>query len=105
MKIPDTQAFAEEHFSRPRLNNLAGWYLLRNYLCSFSRAADSASRTKVLSDLLEIELHKRLGEPIDIPDFYSGKPYFVDPQNVKLTSVGPDGIAGTKDDIQLGQSF
>ena len=105
MKMPDTEAFIREHFLRPKLNNLAGWYFVRNCLNSYSRAADAASRTKVLSNLLAIELHKRLGEPIDIPDFYSGKPYFVDAKTGKLTSVGPDGIAGTKDDIQLGQSF
>jgi hypothetical protein len=105
MKIPDIQSLIEEHFSRPRLNNLGGWVLIQIAIPSFSRAANSASRTKVLSDLLAIELHKRLGEPIDIPDFYSGKPYFVDEKTGKLTSVGPDGIAGTKDDIQLGQSF
>lgn len=105
MKVFDTQVFFDEHPLRPQLDNLGGWCLMQTAIPSFARAAATASRTKVLSDLLAIELHKRLGEPIDIPDFYSGKPYFVDEKTGKLTSVGPDGIAGTKDDIQLGESF
>jgi hypothetical protein len=105
MKVLDTEVFFEEHPIRPELTNPGGWCLALVALPSFARSADTASRTKVLSDLLAIELHKRSGDPIDIPDFYSGKPYFVDEKTGKLTSVGPDGIAGTKDDIQLGQSL
>ena len=55
------------------------------------------------SDLLAIELNARLGKKVVLQDYYTGGEYLVDEKTGEFYSKGPDGIAGTEDDVQLGK--
>jgi hypothetical protein len=61
------------------------------------------NRTKleVHSDLLQIVLDKRLKRKVSLKARAFGDEYIVDIENKKIFSPGPDGEAGTKDDIKL----
>ena len=52
-------------------------------------------------DLFQIVLNKRLGKEVSLKARAYGDEYIVDVENQKIFSPGPDGIAGTKDDITL----
>ena len=62
---------------------------------------NSIIQVQIQDDLLQIILSKRLGKEINLKArAYSGE-YIVDVENGKIFSPGPDGKAGTKDDIIL----
>jgi hypothetical protein len=52
-------------------------------------------------DLLQIVLNKRLGRAVSLKARAYGDKYIVDVKGKKILSPGPDGKAGTKDDIFL----
>ena len=55
----------------------------------------------IQDDLLQIVLNKRLGKQVSLKARAYGDEYIVDVENKKILSPGPDGKAGTKDDIML----
>ena len=59
------------------------------------------TKIRVQDDLLQIVLNKRLGKPVDLKARAYGDEYIVDIEGKKIFSPGPDGRAGTKDDISL----
>lgn len=88
---------------KPHFKNMVGQMLPAMTIPAFSRCSSNAWKTKVLSDLLAIELHRRSGEKLVLTDAYTGKPYFVDDATGMASSVGPDGKPGTANDIRLGE--
>ena len=103
---PDSRAadeFSERYVTRPGLANLGGWFLVATATPSFVKAQAETSKYKVLSDLLALELNRRLGKDLEIPDYYTGGKYLFDEATGAFSSAGPDGKAGTKDDVVLGQ--
>ena len=46
-----------------------------------------------------LDIHRHLGLELDLEDPYSGGPYVTDAETGLAMSVGPDGEAGTEDDI------
>ena len=85
----------------PNFKNMVG-QLLAVAIPTSSKTSENAWKMKVLSALLAVELHRRLGEKLVLTDAYTGKPYFVDEATGVASSVGPDGKPGTADDIKLG---
>ncbi|MHC4626283.1 MAG: hypothetical protein ACYTDV_04810, partial [Planctomycetota bacterium] len=69
----------------------------------FFRGGDPARTTHTLmqDDLLQIVLGKRLGREVSMKARAYGDEYIVDIETKKIFSPGPDGKAGTKDDIKL----
>jgi hypothetical protein len=55
----------------------------------------------VRADLLQIVLNKRLSKEVSLKARAYSDEYIVDVENRKIFSPGPDGEAGTKDDIEL----
>jgi hypothetical protein len=53
------------------------------------------------ADLFQIVLNKRLGKEVNLKARAYSDEYIVDVKNKKIFSPGPDGKAGTKDDIKL----
>jgi len=86
----------------PNFKNMVGQMLRAVTIPSYSKCSDNAWKMKVLSALLAVELHRRLGEKLVLPDAYTAKPYIVDEATGVASSVGPDGKPGTADDIKLG---
>ena len=66
-------------------------------------SSGTAFRTKVMSDLLAMEIRKRQGNPLILKDHYSGGTYLRDAKTGRFFSVGPDKLSGTSDDIMLGK--
>lgn len=91
-----------------RVKLVIGW-LYAVVLCltfvipSFSRCFDTAVKTKVLSDLLAIEIGNRLNQPVVLNDYYSNGPYGRDKRTGRAFSVGPDKKPNTDDDVVLGK--
>ncbi|UCF16528.1 MAG: DUF4190 domain-containing protein [Phycisphaerales bacterium] len=73
------------------------------HMLGFFYAADAekGDTISVLDDLLQIVLNKRLGKEVSLKARAYSKEYIVDVENKKILSPGPDGKAGTKDDISL----
>ena len=86
----------------PRLGNIGGQSLIATAVPSYAKATATAVETKVLSDLLALELASRLGEKLECVDPYTGVKYAQDEKGLPF-SVGPDRQPGTKDDITLSQ--
>lgn len=97
--MSEAEIFMKNYCANPNIRNLGGWYLISIAVPSFGRGARTAIKTKVLSDLLYIEITKRLGETITIQDYYSERPYSLDEETGRMFSVGPDGKPHTDDDI------
>jgi len=62
---------------------------------------EKITNISVQNDLLQIVLNKRLGREVSLKARDYGDEYIVDIENKKILSPGPDGKAGTKDDIKL----
>jgi hypothetical protein len=56
---------------------------------------------QIYDDLFQIVLNKRLGKEVSLKARAYSDEYIVDTENKKIFSPGPDGKAGTKDDIKL----
>jgi hypothetical protein len=96
--------FIENRVKRPDLRNLAGWSLwIKRPDYSMSKAAGTLTKIRVKSELLTMELNARLGKKVVLPDYYTGGEYLVDEKTGEFYSKGPDGIAGTEDDVRLGK--
>jgi hypothetical protein len=65
------------------------------------RIIERRTKLQVHSDLLQIVLDKRLGKEVSLKARAYSDEYIVDVENKKIFSPGPDGEAGTKDDIKL----
>ncbi|MFC1498859.1 hypothetical protein ACFLS1_10380, partial [Verrucomicrobiota bacterium] len=105
-KPPDfsrSNDYSEKYTRRPRLRNLGGWFVVAMAAPSYCRAQETASETKVWSDLLAIELYEQLGESIKLQDYFTGGEYFLDEETGTWRSAGPDKKQGTKDDIWIGK--
>lgn len=103
---PDVSAaddFSRTYSSKRSFKNLAGQFIVFVAIPSYSRTTRSVTKDKVLSDLLAIELHKKLGETLDLPDYISKGKYLTDEKTAFSYSVGLDGKAGTQDDIRLDE--
>lgn len=85
------------------IRNLGGWRLISFATPSFQRCSETAVKTKVLSDLLAIEIGDRLNQPVVLNDYYSDGPYGRDKRTGRFFSVGPDKKPNTDDDIVLGK--
>jgi hypothetical protein len=99
--ISAASAAVDRYFDRPDLRNLGGWYLLTMSIPSYSNAVTKTTLLRVRSDLLALEIANRQGRALELMDFYGSGPYQRDEQTGHMFSVGPDGQAGTADDILL----
>jgi len=93
----------DEYAKQKVIKNLVGWCIVYQFTPSFTKAASNCWKTKVKSELLAIYLAQRLGEKMELIDAYTGKPYLIDEKTGIPFSSGPDGKAGSGDDIRLGQ--
>ncbi len=93
----------EKYENTPRLKNVGGRYLVGVTVPAFMKVGQTVTKTKVLSDLVAMELHRRVGKDLALADPWTGKPYLRDEKSGELFGVGPDGKAGTTDDIKLGE--
>ena len=67
----------------------------------YNRDPKRSSDLPVCADLLQIVLNKRLGREVSLKASAYSDEYIVDLKNEKIFNPGPDGKAGTKDDIKL----
>jgi hypothetical protein len=55
------------------------------------------------SDLLALEIERRLGGTLDLKDPFSGEAYLYDEERGAYFGVGEDGQPGTEDDVYVGE--
>jgi len=96
--------FMDDYGRHPDIRNLGGWCLVSIAMPSYMRASRTAVKTKILSDLLAIEIGSRLNQPVVLNDYYSDGPYGRDKRTGRAFSVGPDKKPNTDDDIVLGKN-
>ncbi|MBU4365498.1 MAG: hypothetical protein L6437_05615 [Kiritimatiellae bacterium] len=96
--------FMDDYGRHPDIRNLGGWCLVSMAMPSYMRASGTAVKTKILSDLLAIEIGNRLNQPVVLDDYYSAGPYGRDKRTGRVFSVGPDKKPNTDDDIVLGKN-
>ena len=68
---------------------------------ALDRIFEIKMRLQIHHDLLQIVLNKRLGNEVSLKARAYSDEYIIDVENNKIFSPGPDGKAGTKDDIKL----
>jgi len=60
---------------------------------------------RIVSELLALEIHDRLGQPLDVMDDpYTRRPYWRDEATGEWFSAGSDGLPGTADDLSVKKS-
>ncbi len=67
----------------------------------FETMPEQRTQIMVQNDLLQIVLNKRLGKEVDLKARAYSDEYIIDIENKIIFSPGPDGKAGTRDDIKL----
>jgi len=81
--------------------NPLGSMCLRRLGFFYNAGPKRSSDLPIHADLLQIILNKKRGKEIDLKAHAFSDEYIVDIANKKIFSPGPDGKAGTKDDITL----
>ena len=89
---------------KKRPTNLLGAWFLQIAIPSYNKVAHSTFKTKAYSDLLALEIHKKLGKELELKDTYTEKNYLFDETRQCFFSPGPDGLSNTADDIYISQS-
>jgi hypothetical protein len=84
------------------LKNVGGRCMLRWFLPGYGAVFTSSRRARVKSDLLALVLCRQLGQPAARRDASRGAAYVFDEAEGIARDIGPDGKAGTADDITLG---
>jgi len=84
-----------------KIYNPFGTHIIRIFVPAIQKVLLTRTKLQIHSDLLKIVLDKRLGREVSLKARAFGDEYIVDVENQKIFSPGPDGIAGTKDDITL----
>ncbi len=69
----------------------------------YAKAAKACRAAKVRSDLLFLDITRKLGKPADLKDFLNGKAYQYDEASQCYFSAGPDGVPGNADDVRIGK--
>ncbi len=88
---------------RLRLKNIGGQLFLLRVVPSVFKACETAQRAQAMSDMLAIEIARQRGQTLDLHDCYTGREYIQDPETAAISCAGPDGEAGTTDDVALDQ--
>jgi hypothetical protein len=94
-------AWMAENAVRPTYRNLGGWVLLANWRPRFEGLGRLAGQVRVLCDLTALDLHRQTGRDLALTDFYGRGSYPAEAATGRRFSAGPDGQAGTGDDIAL----
>ena len=102
MECPDVGPVLERRIERVRVKNAMGAYVLSVFLPNCMEAARKANRLKVRSDLLAVYLGKRLGEPVELNDLWTGKPYLVDETTGTPYSLGAEK---TQTDLKMPEPW
>ena len=81
--------------------NPAGSYVAYILMPGMEKVFEIKTRMQIYSDLLQIAFNKRLGREADLKARAYSDQYIIDIENRIIFSPGPDGQAGTDDDIKL----
>ena len=96
------EAYQESQMMNPW--NITGKMLIKLMApASFKKAHRISQIAKIKSDLLTLEIHRRLNEPLKLTDPYSGADYQFNETRQCFYSTGPDGIQDTADDIYINK--
>lgn len=85
-----------------RRNALGEVLISRIAMPDYAKAGQVCRAAKVRSDLLHLEIARRLGRPADLKDFLNGNAYLFDEAVPCYYSAGPDGVPGNADDVRIG---
>ncbi|MBN2684127.1 MAG: hypothetical protein JXR40_02505, partial [Pontiellaceae bacterium] len=92
----------EKVFLQQDFSNLVGQMLLEISIPSFSKGYKHILETQVKSDLLALEIERRLGGTLELKDPFSGEAYLYNEERGVYFGVGEDGVPGTDDDVYVG---
>jgi len=84
-----------------KIYNPVGALMIEMLTPAIERLNEIRKKFEIHSDLLQIVLNKRLGEEVSLKARSYSDEYIIDIENKIIFSPGPDGEAGTKDDIKL----
>lgn len=84
-----------------KVYNPVGSYVAEMLTPAMERVLAIRTKLEIHSDLLRIVLDKKLGREVSLKARAYSDEYIVDVGNKRIFSPGPDGQAGTRDDIKL----
>lgn len=87
----------------PPIKNMVGWLLNSLAMPNFGNYCRRTEEARIKSDLLAVAIHKRLGETLEIEDFFFGGPCRYREEQESMRHPGRDGEFDTEDDIILGE--
>jgi hypothetical protein len=91
------------HWSRSHRNAAGEVFISQVAMPDYSKAWATCQKVKVRSDLLTLEISRRMGQPTEMKDFISKGTYLYDEANQCYFSAGKDGVPGNADDIHIGK--
>ena len=86
-----------------KIHNPVGMMIFEIGFPSFNKATQNTIKTKTYSDLLALEIHKRLGEELNLKDSYTSANYAYNDARQRFFCAGPDGQLNTGDDIYINE--
>lgn len=91
------------HWSRSHRNAVGEMFISRVAMPDYSKAEATCQKVKIRSDLLTLEISRRMGQPTEMKDSLNNGTYLYDEANQSYFSAGKDGISGNADDIRIGK--
>jgi len=91
------------HWSRSHRNAIGEVFISQVAMPDYSKAWATCQKVKVRSDLLNLEIYRRMGQPTEMKDFLSGATYLYDEASQCYFSAGKDGVPGNADDVRIGK--
>lgn len=102
---PSGQQLQEQatHWPRSRRNAIGEVFISQVAMPDYSKAWATCQKVKVRSDLLTLEISRRMGHPTEMKDFFRNATYLYDEATQCYFSAGKDGVPGNTDDIRIGK--
>lgn len=101
--MQDIQKTVRNNSIDSKLWNPAGQDLVSTMVPIWQNVYDKTLELKTMSDLLAMEIHRKLGMHMELKDVYTGAEYQFDKNRQCFYCLGPDGIDGTSDDIYINK--
>lgn len=89
--------------ARSRRNAVGEAFISRVAMPDYAKALETCQKAKVRSDLLSLEISRKMGNPAEMKDFLSGGTYLYDEATQCYFSAGKDGVPGNADDVRIGK--
>jgi len=89
------------NWSRSHRNAVGEAFISRVAMPDYPKAWATCQKVKVRSDLLTLEISRRMGQPTEMKDFLNNGTYLYDEATQCYFSAGKDNVPGNADDVRI----